>query len=139
MRTILIAVAGMFALVSCAESADVSLSKSCNAVMSDPDVQRDIVEANVSLEDYCACASQQILALPDAQRDTTILALETMETLMAENNGSTEAAFRALSDAGRADDASAEAVAAYESVDELGEQLEDVLDAMREAGGVCPA
>lgn len=139
MRTVLIAAAGMFVLASCAESADVSLSRSCVAVMSDPDVRRDVVEANLSVEDYCTCASQQILALPDDQRDTAILALETMETLMAENNGSTEAAFRALSEAGRADDASAEAIAAYESVDELGEQLEDILDAMREGGGVCPA
>ena len=86
----------------------------------------------------CACAGQQILALPETQRDKTILALETMEALMPENNSSTEAAFRALSEAGRADDASAEAIAAYESVDDLGERLEDILDAMREAGGACP-
>ena len=138
MRAIMIGTASLFVLVGCGVSAEDALATSCNTVMSDPDVQRDILEANLSVEDYCGCASQQIFALPETERDNTILALETMETLMAENNGSTEAAFRALSEAGRADDDSAEAVAAYESVDELGEQLEDILDAMREAGGTCP-
>ncbi|MFN3213623.1 MAG: hypothetical protein ACE37M_10985 [Henriciella sp.] len=138
MRKILIGAAGFLVLTACGDSAEVSLNKTCNAVMADPDVQRDILEASISAEDYCACTSKQILALPDTARDTAISTLESMETLMAEHNGSAEAAFRALSEARRADDATPEAEAAYKRMDDLGEQLEDYLDLMRAAGGACP-
>ena len=57
---------------------------------------------------------------------------------MVESNGSAEAAFRKLSEARRADDATPEAIAAYENMDELGEQLEEFLDGMRASGGTCP-
>ena len=61
-----------------------------------------------------------------------------MAELMGEHNGSAEAAFRQLREAGRADDATPEAIAAYENMDELGEQLEEFLDNTRAAGGLCP-
>jgi hypothetical protein len=138
MRKILIGMAGLLVLTACGESAEVSLNNTCKAVMADPDVQRDILAASISAQDYCACTSKQILALPDAARDTAISTLEMMETLMAEHDGSAEAAFQALSEARRADDATPEAEAAYKRMDDLGEQLEDYLDGMRAAGGACP-
>ena len=106
--------------------------------MADPDVQRDIVAASITTEDFCACTSKRIMTMPDAQRDTAVETFEMMESLMAEHNGSAEDAFRALSEARRADDATPEAIASYENMDELGEQLEDFLDEMRASGGVCP-
>ena len=138
MRNTLIGFSSLLVLTACGQSAEVSLNETCNAVMADPDVQRDILAASMSAENYCACTTKQILALPDAERETAVSTLEMMETLMAEHNGSADAAFRQLSEAGRADDATPEAIAAYENMDALGEQLEAFLDGMRAAGGLCP-
>lgn len=138
MRKTLIGLTGLLVLTACTENPEVALNKTCNVVMADPDVQRDILAASISAEDYCACASKQMLALPDAQRDVSISTLQTMETLMSEHNGSAEAAFEALSDASRAEDATPEAQQAYDNMDELGEQLEEFLDLMAANGGACP-
>ena len=138
MRNILVGVSSLLILTGCGQFADKSWTEACSIVMSDPDVQRDILEASVTVESYCTCTSQQVLALPDASRDTAIETLEMVAGLMGEHNGSAEAAFRQLSEARRADDATPEAIAAYENMDELGEQLEEYLDGMRAAGGTCP-
>ena len=138
MRKIMVGISSLLVLTACGQSADKSWTEACNIVMSDPDVQRDILEASVTVESYCTCTSQQVLALPDASRDTAIETLEMVAGLMGEHNGSAEAAFRQLSEARRADDATPEAIAAYENMDELGEQLEEYLDGMRAAGGTCP-
>ena len=138
MRKSLFSIAFVATVASCGANPEVALNATCNAVMADPDVQRNILAASLSAEDYCACASKQMLALPDEERDLAITTLQTMETLMAEHDGSAEAAFEALIDAGRAENATPEAVTAYENMDALGEQLEDFLDEMQAAGGVCP-
>ena len=139
MRKTLIALSSLLVLTGCGQSVEASLKETCSTVMADADVQRDILEAKVTLEAYCSCASKQILAMPEADRDTAIETMEMVAGLMAENNGSAEAAFRKLSEARRADDATPDAIAAYENMDELGEQLEDFLDGMRASGGTCPA
>lgn len=138
MRKILVGVSSFLVLTACGQSAGASWTEACNAVMVDPDVQRDILDASVTVESYCTCTSKQVIALPEASRDTAIETLEMMAGLMAEHNGSAEAAFRQLSDASRADDATPEAIAAYDNMDELGEQLEEFLDNMRASGGTCP-
>lgn len=133
-----IAIAAFLGLVGCTENPEVKLTTTCNAVMSDAVVQRDIRAASISVEDYCACATPALLSLPDTERDRIVGALETMETLMREHNGA-EAAFEALSDAGTAADATPEAIASYQAMDELGNRLDDLLDDMKDAGGTCPA
>ncbi len=138
MRKLLVGVSSLLVLTACGQSADVSWEEACNTVMADPDVQRDILDAAVTVESYCTCTSKQVVALPETERDTAIGTLEMMAELMGEHNGSAEAAFRQLREAGRADDATPEAIAAYENMDELGEQLEEFLDNMRAAGGLCP-
>ena len=138
MRKTLVGISSLLILTACVQSAELSWTEACNTVMADPDVQRDILDAAVSVESYCTCTSKQVLALPEADRDMAIGTLETMAGLMAQHNGSAEAAFRQLREAGRADDATPEAIAAYENMDELGEQLEEFLDNMRAAGGTCP-
>ena len=138
MRKTLVGISSLLALTACGQSWDVSWTETCNTVMSDPDVQRDILDAAVTVESYCTCTSKQVLALSEAERDTTIETMEMMAALMGEHNGSANEAFRQLREAGRADDATPEAIAAYENMDELGEQLEAFLDNMRDTGGTCP-
>ena len=138
MRKTLIGLSSLLLLTGCGQSVEASLNETCRTVMAVPDVQRDILEANVTLEAYCSCASKQILAMPEADRNTAIETMAMVAELMVENNGSAEAAFRKLSEARRADDATPEAIAAYENMDELGEQLEEFLDGMRASGGTCP-
>ena len=137
MRKTLIGMTALLVLSACGDRVETTLNATCMNVMKDPDIQRSVAEASITTEDYCACTSKQILALPEAERDTAMSTFEMIETLMAEHNGSAEAAFAALSEARRADDASPEAVAAYENMDQLGEQLEEYLDQMRAANGVC--
>lgn len=138
MKQIAIGFAGILLLTACGEAADVKLAASCSAVMADPDVQRDLIEASVSVEAYCACTSAMLLSLPEAASEKSVAAMTTMESLMAEHDGSAEAAFEVLSKRGRAEDATPEEIAAHKNVDDLGEQLEDILDEMRTEGGTCP-
>lgn len=138
MRTPLIGLSSLLILTACGQTVEASLNETCSAVMADPDVQRDILEASVTVESYCACTSKQIISLPDADRGTAIETMEMVAGLMAEHNGSAEAAFRQLREASRADDATPEAIAAYKNMDDLGEQLEEFLDNMRASGGTCP-
>ena len=137
MRKTLIGMTALLVLTACGERVEAALNETCTNVMTDPDIQRSIAEASIAADTYCACTSKKILALPEAERETAISTFEMIETLMAEHNGSAEAAFEALSEARRAEDATPEAVAAYENMDTLGEQLEDYLDEMRAAGGAC--
>ncbi len=130
---------GLMVLTACAPNPETSLDKTCNTVMADPDVARDILEANLTVADYCVCATKTLLALPEVQSAAAINALETMEAAMVEHDGSAEKAFRAMREAARADEAAPEAVAAYESMDAVGEQLEDILDGLKESGGTCSA
>lgn len=124
--------------VGCSDRAHIALAQNCGAIALDPDVARDIQAAGVSAESFCDCASKQILALPEAEKVSLVSAIETMATLLPENEGSTERVFRVLSDAKNQEDTSPEALAAYEGVDQLGERLEEYLDGMRVARGVCP-
>jgi len=133
-----IGLAALVILSACSQSPEVKLSATCTAVMADPEVQGDIRDANISTADYCACAATAFLALPEGEREEMITTFETMEQLMQEHDGSAEAAFRELSTAGRAEDATPEAIAAYESMDALGERLDDLLDDMRNADRACP-
>lgn len=137
MRKTLIGMTALLVLSACGDRVETTLNATCMNVMKDPDIQRSVAEASITTEDYCACTSKQILALPETERDTAMSTFDMIETLMAEHNGSAEAAFAALSEARRADDATPEAVAAYENMDQLGEQLEEYLDQMRAANGVC--
>lgn len=130
--------AALLALAACSENAETKLNATCTAVMEDPEVQGDIRAANISVEAFCACTATAFLALPDSEREDLVSTFETMEQLMQDHDGSAEAAFRELSDAGRADDATPDAIAAYESMDELGERLDDLLDDMRDADKACP-
>ena len=137
MHKTLIGMTALLVLSACGDRIETTLNATCMNVMKDPDIQRSVAEASITTEDYCACTSKQILALPETERDTAISTFEMIETLMAEHNGSAEAAFAALSEARRADGATPEAVAAYENMDQLGEQLEEYLDQMRAANGAC--
>ena len=75
MRKTLVGLSSLLLLTGCGQSVEASLNETCSTVMADPDVQRDILEANDTLEAYCSCTSKQILAMPEADRDT---ATETM-------------------------------------------------------------
>lgn len=134
-----IGIAALLLLTGCGGSPEAKLIATCTAVMSDPDVGGDITDANISIEAYCGCAATTLLALPDDTRSKMIGTFETMEQLMQANDVSAEDAFRELSNAARADDATPEAIAAYESMDALGERLDDLLDDMRDADRACPA
>ena len=97
-------------------------------IMQDPDMKRDIVAASVANEDFCGCASTLLLSLPVDASANSISAIEITANTITEHDASAEAAFRAISEASRADDAPQEQIAIYEHVDALGEQLEEVLD-----------
>lgn len=133
-----IGIAALLLLTGCGGSPEAKLTATCTAVMSDPDVGGDITDANISIEAYCGCAATMLLALPDDKRDGVIGTFETMEQLMQANDVSAEDAFRELSKAARADGATPEAIAAYESMDALGDRLDDLLDDMRDADRACP-
>jgi len=138
MRKTLMGLASLMILTACGDGADSALKATCSTVIADPQIQRDLIAGGLSTEEFCACTSTQIFAMSEDERDTAISTFEMIEASMVENGGSVEAAFQTLSDARRADDATPEDLAAYENMDELGEQLEDYLDAMQAAGGVCP-
>jgi len=133
-----IGIAALLILTGCTDSPEAKLNATCNAVMSDPEVHGDIKDANISVEAFCSCAATAFLTLPDGEREEMISTFETMEQLMQEHDGSAEAAFRELSTAGRAEDATPEAIAAYESMDALGHRLDDLLDEMKDADRTCP-
>jgi len=133
-----IGIAALLILTACSDNPESKLNATCNAVMTDPEVQADVTDANIGVEAYCACAATKFLALPTDERDKMISTFETMEQMMQDHEGSAEAAFRELSRAGRAEDATSEAIAAYQSMDALGDRLDDVLDDMRDADRTCP-
>lgn len=139
MKRLIIGIATCLTISACGSSPEVRLNETCNTVMSAPQVRADILEANITVADYCTCASAALLALPESEGATAIGALETMEQLMGEHGGSAEAAFEALSESARADDATPDIIATYEAMDELGDTLDDILDGIKDAGGVCPA
>ena len=132
-------IAALLLLTGCGGSPAAKLTATCTAVMSDPKVGGDITDANISIEAFCGCAATTLLALPDDERGGVISTLETMEQMMQNHEGSAEAAFRELSKAARAEDATPEAITAYESMDALGQRLDDLLEAMRDADRACPA
>ena len=133
-----IGIAALLMLTGCGASPEVELAATCTAVMSDPEVGADITDANISIEAFCGCAATTLRALPEDERDGVISTFETMERLMQDHDGSAEAAFRELSKAARAEDATPEATLAYESMDALEHRLDDLLEEMRDADRICP-
>lgn len=132
-------IAGAVVLTTCAPSPETALNTTCNAVMADPQVRDSVVRAGLTVETYCDCVTTVLLALPDDERTKSIESFELIETRMADHEGDAEAAFEAIRDASRADGATPEMVATYRNLDELGDQLDLILDEIEEAGGTCPA
>lgn len=126
-------------LVACGQSPEANLNATCNSVMMDPQVRSDIVRAGLNVETYCDCVTSVLLALPENEKTTAIQSFELIESQMANHDGDAEAAFEAIRNASRADDATPEAIAAYRNLDALGDQLDDILDGIEAAGGNCPA
>ena len=126
-------------LAACAPNPETSLNQTCQSVLSDPATLRDLADSGMSSETFCACASRQILAMPESSRDSTIAAFEAIETAMAESGGSAERAFESIRDASRADDATPAQIKIYRDLDALGDMLDDLVDTMEESGGSCPA
>lgn len=139
MKQALLGVVGLVLLTACGASQEAEITQACLTIMADPEMKRDIVAASVSNEDFCSCASTVLFSLPEDASANSVSAIMVMAETITEHDGSAEAAFRAISEASRADDATPEQISNYENIDELGEQLEDVLDGMRAAGGSCPA
>ncbi|MEO1553564.1 MAG: hypothetical protein AAFR82_06475 [Pseudomonadota bacterium] len=130
--------AGALFLSACSQSPEVDLNATCNSVMADPEISSDIIRAGLNVETYCDCATSYLLALPETERSTAIGSFELINTQMANNDGSAEAAFEAIRDASRGEGAAPEAVAAFQNLDVLGDQLDLILDEMEEANGRCP-
>ena len=126
-------------LVACGQSPEANLNAMCNSVMTDPQVRSDIVRAGLDVETYCDCATSVLLALPENEKTTAIQSFELIESQMANHDGDAEAAFEAIRDASRTDDATPEAIAAYRNLDALGDQLDDIMDGLEAAEGSCPA
>ncbi|MEM9180181.1 MAG: hypothetical protein AAGA89_10735 [Pseudomonadota bacterium] len=131
--------AGAVILTACAPNPETALNGTCNAVMADPQVRDSVVRAGLNIEAYCDCVTTVLLALPDNERTRAVESFELIETRMADHEGDAEAAFEAIRDAARADGATPEMVATYRNLDELGDQLDLILDEIEEAGGTCPA
>lgn len=138
MKKTMLGIAGLAALSACGANQEAEIATACLTIMEDPDMKRDIVAASVENEDFCACASTALLSLPEDISANSISAIGLMAEAITEHNGSAEDAFRSISRAARADDATPEQIANHKNIDELGEQLEEVLDGMRTAGGSCP-
>ncbi|MEM7327968.1 MAG: hypothetical protein AAF437_04455 [Pseudomonadota bacterium] len=132
-------IAGTLLAAACGQSAEVSLNETCNSVMADPQVSSDITRAGLSVDSYCDCATSVLLALPETERAAAISSFQLINTVMAEHDGDAEAAFEAIRNQARADAATYEARVAYQNLDQLGDQLDDLLDELEEADGVCPA
>ncbi|MEL6827256.1 MAG: hypothetical protein AAFN91_13490 [Pseudomonadota bacterium] len=126
-------------LAACAPSPESALNATCNAVMADPQVRDSVVRAGLTVDTYCDCVTTVLLVLPENERTRAVESFELIETRMADHEGDAEAAFEAVRDAARAEGATPEMVATYRNLDELGDQLDLILDEIEEAGGTCPA
>ncbi|MEL7539342.1 MAG: hypothetical protein AAGJ51_00440 [Pseudomonadota bacterium] len=132
-------IVGACILAACGQRPGDALNATCDSVMTDQQVRSDIVRAGLTVETYCDCATAQLLDLPEAERDKAIESFKLIETTMQAREGDAEAAFESIRIAARQDGALPDAILAYQNLDALGDQLDDMLEAMEEAGGACPA
>ncbi|MEM8617484.1 MAG: hypothetical protein AAGF20_11195 [Pseudomonadota bacterium] len=131
----LVAIA-MVGLGACGNAELKAVQADCSVLMAGEEPMEELTRQNISLDDFCTCASEAILALEPGQKDAFVTGMAYMASEIGEGR-SAQDIYSALRRESRADEATEEIKALFKSVDDLGEQLEDTLDKMGMNGGVC--
>jgi nucleosome binding factor SPN SPT16 subunit len=126
-------------LSGCSPTEEKEVKMACAVIMTDEEMSREVSLQSISADDYCSCAAKTIVTMPEADRAKAIPTILMVAQEMRENGGSAELVFKDVRQAADASDATPDAQAAYENMDALGEQLEEILDDMTSSNGQCSA
>ena len=125
-------------LAGCESPLQAELKANCLVVVTEPQIIRDVRDADITADAFCTCAARQFANFPEPQLAGAQSSMAMLARAMTEDGKSGEELYRDLKDAADAVDATPEVKAVSQAFDAFGEQLEGVFDEMKDAGGRCP-